>query len=510
MICSQFTIYPKLCCGCLCFRTFSTEGRLFEKVTDGSVRVLCVGEAGAGKTTLSKRLTYLWANDQPLPTNVKVVIFVTAEDEGETLVETIRNAVPGKKAYKDSLLQLCENDPESVLIIVEAFDDFQNKKVITEIKRMLKDKAVNVFMTVRQNHPEITTAFENLFNLHIEVKGFSSDEGVHYARRLLQELKCVHNVDDFLCAVKNRPPFDTNPLNLTLAGQLYSEGYLMAEDMATLTEVKLYDMRVHRLVERESKRGKCDDTELKSAEILKVQGLALQKRANNHLRCSEDDLRAFNIRLNSPAMVLLKRFTNCSVKDGKQTFWVWPHSRLLEFDAAMAITNKQNLLHSKWLYWLANRCDLNPVAQLASAILGTKEKYEEVKTLTTATLFFQTKSHCSATDEIQIDNSHGCVQISKLQEMIECSLTPANWVSNMGYLNEKLTIQLPGLRAVCECRGSLLNGNVLLFHHMKETLKVGLLGGSNTEFLRSCQDVLLPAFDRWVANEVKMCNVHQA
>ena len=123
---------------------------------------------------MAKRLSYLWAKNWPCYKDVKALLFITPSEEDIDFEKTIRNAIPGKKASKDSVMGLLEEEPESVLLIIEAFEDFRNETVIREICQKIKDRCVNVLMTVRENHARLTQKFLSHFNLHIRVKWFHS------------------------------------------------------------------------------------------------------------------------------------------------------------------------------------------------------------------------------------------------------------------------------------------------------------------------------------------------
>ena len=462
------------------------------------VQALCVGEAGSGKSTLVKRLVWLWASGNTSSyfwSKIKAVLFVTSEDENETLEETIRACIPGKDAYKDSVMDLLKDEPEAVLVIVEAFEDFQNPCVIKETEKMIRSGATNVFMTVRKDNPKLTRKYMSMFNQVYEVKGFLPEHGGSYAEKLLNEMDCQLSVKAFLEAISGKPQFETNPLNLTLACQLYSDDELKSSDMETLTEVNLYSMREDRMVEREYEKQQVSD-DLRLCEIRKIHNLALYCLLKKNLQCTKPELEAFNIEKGSPALILLEKHTRSSTKHGNNEFWSWPHSRLLEFDAVMALSNI-DLKNSIWLLWIASKPDLNQAAQILTAILCTDNKLGTLKTLTTATIILQSKANCSATSEQKGNSVHSCDWITTVKEKIQYTMTLETCFRGGQCEPLKTDIDIPSLEPFTNCCGSLYNGNASLFQHVQDCWRLGLLGSNHEDFITSCNSILLPAVDMY-------------
>ena len=468
-------------------------------------QVLCTGEAGAGKTTLSNRLASLWAGGK-LWKSLRTIIFVTATDEEDNLTQTMRNAIPGKKAYKDLMMDLYTDEPESVLVIIEALDQFQNPAVIKAVIQMLKDKATNVLLTIRKGSPLTTSDFQSLFNHKIEVAGFRPEEQDTFTRKFLKQMQQYNGVngpertkksfdndgkidmDQFLKAIKNKPKIGSNPLNLSLACLLYSEGELDVSALDELTEVSLYRMREDRMVEREGS-GKSRKEELK-----KLHSLALYLLLTNKTTCSDEELACFKIESQSPVLVLLDRQTYWTARHGQQESWSWPHSRLFEFDAAMGLAGMKDFKDTLWLYWLASKPDLNHVARLVTAVLSHDTNYEDLMILTTATAILQSKAKCSANSESLQSERHRCAWIKRVKTLIN-TMNPGTCFSHGEVVLKYDTIELPDLSLLCECRGSLFNGNVSLFKHVLECWRLGCLHENNAEYIEHSQSVLLPASD---------------
>ena len=475
----------------------------------GQQQVLCTGEAGAGKTTLSKRLASLWASGElftPFWKSLKTIIFVTPTDEGDDLTQTMRNAIPGKKAYKDLMMDLYTDEPESVLVIIEALDQFQNPSVINAVIQMLKDKATNILLTIRKGSPLITSDFQSLFNHQIEVAGFHPEEQDNYTRNFLKQMEEYNGVngssrtnepldndnhidmDQFLKAIKNKPKISSNPLNLSLACLLYSEGELDISALDELTEVSLYRMREDRMVEREGS-GRSRKKELK-----KLHSLALYLLLTSKTTCSDEELACFKIEPQSPVLVLLERQMNFTARHGQGEIWSWPHSRLFEFDAAMGLAGMEDFKDTQWLYWLASKPELNHVAKLVAAALSHDTNYESVIALTTATIILQSKAKCLASSESLQPERHPCAWTACVMTLID-AINPKTCFFNGEVILKYGTIELPDLSLLCECRGSLFNGNVSLFKHVQECWSLGCLHENNAEYIEHSQSVLLPASD---------------
>ena len=481
--------------------------------TNGTNQVLCTGEAGSGKTTLSKRLAWLWATgnhmktfwSNPFWTHIKAVIFISPKEEEDNLQQTMRNAIPGKKAYKDLMMDLYMDEPEALVVIVEGFNEFQNQDVIKGVKQMLKDQATNVFLTLRTDSPELNPDFIGLFNRSVEVKGFDLSQSAIYVRKvagnnqpLIQNdrrpMKNEQETEEFLKAIEDKPNIFSSPLNLSLACLLYSEGELETSDMPELTEVSLYMMREHRMVERECLKGNLDPRMDSKAEINKVHKLAVYLQLTNKVMCSEDDLKNFGISLQSPVMVLLQRKCSFTAKHGNKTCWAWPHSRLYEFDVAMGLASLEGFKNSQWMIWLASNPDLNSVAKLVVAMLGISERYEEIKALTTATILLQKKTKCSNESHSVESEKYHCSYAKIIrrdpQETFE-------YFSNGQFILKHLEWDIPILPTLCESSGSPFGGNLPLFKHVQECWQLGSLCRKDTDYIQHCQTSLLPAVDRY-------------
>ena len=475
--------------------------------------VLCTGEAGAGKSTLSKRMVSLWARGKmtsPFWNKIKTVIYLTPTDEEDNLTQTMRNAIPGKKAYKDLIMDLFNDEPESVLVIVEGFNEFQNARVIKEIMRLLNDQATNVFLTARRDSERLTSSFRGLFYQSVEVNGFSDTNSNIHAQKLLEQLKpakktpeSYHNtgseqIPDFLKAIKDKPKVWKSPLNLSLACLLYREGYLNPSDIAQLTEVSLYDMRENRMVEREFKEDESGVRLIVETELNKIHKLAVYLLVKNRAMCTLDDLRFFKIDVHSPVLVLLDKKENFTIRNGLSTSWTWPHSQLREFDAARGATSIKDFKDSQWMYWMASRTSFNPIVKFVSVILGDDQRHSDLKALTTVTILLQNTTECSKScDSLQTENRQ-CAWLDDYREKGDHEKDFHLSFSEGEFVIQDRALELPDISLLCECRGSLFNENITLFKHVQECWKLGKLNEKEMDYVVYLEDILLPALDRLV------------
>ena len=441
---------------------------MLDTTANVKVQALCVGEAGCGKTTLAKRLAWLWAKDKHSHyfwSTIKVVLFLTSTYEGDTLDVSLRNSMPGKKANKDVIMELFHEEPESVLVIVEAFDDFQNHEVKKEIKQLVRDKAANIFLTMRKDSPLINEEFESLFNQHYDVKGFTRQHSEEYTSKLLKEMGCRYDIGKFLNAIAGTPKIHTHPLNLLLASQLYSEGELNPNDIDTLTEVNLYSMRAARMVEREIERQQKTQYD-SSTEVTKIKKLAFISAIKGSPICHQSDLTYLGIEQDSPAMILLEKHEPFTAKHGREVYWTWPHSRLYEFDVAAALADMQPINRSIWLYWIANRPDLNPIAHLVVILLFNQNNVEEVKDLITSSILLQSDMPCRENQSCNRGNLHPCDWIRLVKKEVN-NLSPQAYITNEKSKYADIIKDLPKLSAVSKCCGDLLMHNSSLYHHIQ-------------------------------------------
>ena len=475
------------------FSTPLTEEQLLKKITQNQTQVLCVGEAGSGKSSLSKRLAYLWAKDRPLFTNITAVVLITPEEEGENFEKTIRNAVPGSDANKDSVVSLFKKEPEALLFIVDAIEDFRKVDVIKTIRLMIKHKSCHLLVNLRKNSSKFQNDFYSLFEIRIDLMGFTPNEAGAYVNKCMKELGCEREESTLLEAIRNKPNIETNPLNLMLACCLYSEGHLKADDLETLTDVKLFGMRESKMVERECEQKDIDD-EQEIDEVRKLQKLALYLKYNNETQCKISDLRALQIYSNSPVMVLLQKHEGFNTGTGYEKYWTWPHVRLMEYDAARALADIPNFKDSLWLLGVANTSELNSVAQLLVAILGSEKRYDEVMTLTTATLLLQKKVECKSSSHMR--RNCCCDRIINVKGKLTATLSLEQFVGSNKNYTKDVGIITNDTASIKECCGKLLQGNVVLFQHLQHCWKLGLDRDLHQDYIRSNYAISLPAVDR--------------
>ena len=415
--------------------------------------VLCTGEAGAGKSTLSKRLVSLWARGKmtsPFWNKIKTVIYVAPTDEGDDLTQTMRNAIPGKLEYKDLMMDFYANTPLSVLVVIDGFSEFKNKEVIRKIHQLLKDQLTNVFVTARSNSVELKSQIRELFNSFIEVNGFSDSQSEAHVEKLLKALDVMDSLELVIKMVQNKPKIWKSPFSLSLACDLYVRGVLKPDDIPEKTEISLYSMREHKLVEMELKgQEQCTIEAVAYCELQKIYKLAVYLLVTNKTSCTGDDLKLFKIEHNSPALILLDKEKDFSSKHGHSTRWTWPHSRLHEFDAAMGLASINNFKDSQWIYWIASRPSLNLVAKFLSAILDNDHRHDDVKALTTVTQLLQCKTQSST--------------VCDSEETVD------SYFSNGEFVIQQHAMRIPDTSLVSECPGSPSNGNVSLFQHVPLT-----------------------------------------
>ena len=458
------------------------------KTTDEVVKALCTGEAGIGKTTLAKRLAWLWASKKTSSrfwSRIKAVIFVRSRDNANSLKELIRNSIPGEQHEKDAIMDLLENEPESVLVIVDEFDECRDSRVITEIKQMIKDKVTNVFITMRKNDQQLTKEFTCLFNEQYEINGFDLESSTSYVKQLFKEQLPPYDAKEFLQTISGKPKFETNPSHLLLAYELY-----MSSDIQTLTAMKLYFELERKIVSQDLRNKSLYQI---SEETNKIQNLALYCLLRGNSQCSLLDLHTYKIDLASPAMVLLDK---CS---GEEELWTWQDPHHFQYDVAVALARIASFRNSLWLCWIASRPDLNSLRELLSNVLGSTGKYADVKSLTTATIILQSRARCSAPAEQAANSDHPCHWIDRIKEMITRQINIETCFSDGEYTPHKVHIEIPSLESLTKCCGSLYTDNVSLFKHVQECWKLGLSTNPDTRFVAKCHEILLPAFDRYVS-----------
>nr|XP_054769505.1 uncharacterized protein LOC129277339 [Lytechinus pictus] len=157
-----------------------------------SKRVMIVGEAGVGKTTICAKMAHDWARGQHFK-NIKLLLFILLCEvtDQKTLGEIVKDRLSDSNDVKEKQIdEYARTNPEKVLILMDGLDEFNNKaKIITEILEATKLKSCQVIVTARPCEVEKISTKDRLSKIYtrIHVEGFSKAQVQNYVTKYFEK-----------------------------------------------------------------------------------------------------------------------------------------------------------------------------------------------------------------------------------------------------------------------------------------------------------------------------------
>ena len=435
----------------LYFRSITIRD-MFEEPQGRFLRIIVEGKPGSGKTTLLKHCAVTWARGNFKPCKGKgfeegrgnedialhqkdLVIFIDKRNEGESLEETIRNAIKGPN--KEETFQFLKNNPERSFLFVDGLDEFLRKEVVNEIFKEAEDSCMNIIVCCRRGHPCLEKQMQK-FNRHVIVEGFTEVDRQHFVHNFMAALNNDAEEDERsvqlkrskrLCSFLSSKEAGTmyaNPINCAFICILYNQGELTDDDLSTLSMEDLFVKQQALLLKRECiKRTQTEkeagdlqrnaESSIKGIHRMALHSLIHQERKSAY---SVEQAKSFGIDITSPAVVLLQEEFDPLEKGPPKKVFSWPHETIKEFQAASAATDATN---GSIMYFIASRPELKEVFRfLFSTLIESDE--ESAKSLLTAKLFLRsTNPPCSKLKKGKTTRSekgatdHPCLNILRLK-----------------------------------------------------------------------------------------------
>ena len=203
------------------------------------VMTIVEGSPGIGKTTFCLKLAYDWANQSSCAASFpefELVLLLKCRDIDGDLTEAITEQLFPKDMSKDAreeLLRVLKDieNQKRVLIILDGFDELaeKSKHYVDDLLHRKRWAFCYVLATTRQEKGiEVRKQPEFLFNLFLQIEGFTEEDSFEYIRRhfkiagpehsskgqkLIEEIKKNALLQDL----------QTNPLNLLLLCVVYED-----------------------------------------------------------------------------------------------------------------------------------------------------------------------------------------------------------------------------------------------------------------------------------------------
>ena len=203
------------------------------------VMTIVEGSPGIGKTTFCLKLAYDWANQSSSAASFpefKLVLLLKCRDIDGDLTEAITEQLFPKDLSKDAteeLLRFLEDieNQERVLIILDGLDELaeKSKHYVDDLLHRKRWACCYVLATTRQEKGiEIRKHPEFVFNLFLQIEGFTEKDSFEYIRKHFKIAGPEHSSkgEKLIKEIKQNALLQdlrTNPLNLLLLCVVYED-----------------------------------------------------------------------------------------------------------------------------------------------------------------------------------------------------------------------------------------------------------------------------------------------
>ena len=203
------------------------------------VMTIIEGSPGIGKTTFCLKLAYDWANQSSTAASFpefKLVLLLKCRDIHADLTEAITEQLFAKNMSKDAreeLLRFLEDieNQERVLIILDGLDELaeKSKHYVDDLLHRKRWAFCYVLATTRQEKGiDVRKEPEFVFNLFLQIEGFTEEDSFEYIRRHFKIADPEHSSkgEKLIEEIKKNAllqDLQTNPLNLLLLCVVYED-----------------------------------------------------------------------------------------------------------------------------------------------------------------------------------------------------------------------------------------------------------------------------------------------
>ena len=201
------------------------------------VMTIVEGSPGIGKTTFCLKLAYDWANqscsERSFP-EFELVLLLKCRDMDGDLTKVITEQLFPKDMSKDAreeLLRFLEDieNQERVLIILDGLDELaeKSKRYVDDVLHRKRLACCYVLATTRQEKGiEVRKQRESVFNLFLQIEGFTREDSFEYIRRHFKIAGPEHSSkgEKLIEEIKENAllrDLQKNPLNLLLLCVVY-------------------------------------------------------------------------------------------------------------------------------------------------------------------------------------------------------------------------------------------------------------------------------------------------
>ncbi len=169
------------------------------KCLDGNQRILIKGNPGIGKTTLSRKIIYDWANNEWIGSDMESILLsflVTLkyirryQTIGDMIEQQHQCLVNNKDVSKELLEEILEEHGSNCLVILEGYDEIPRNynKYIQDILENKSYRDCHILVTSRPNAVE---EIESYMATVANIEGFSKENTRKYIEKVIEDkTKC--------------------------------------------------------------------------------------------------------------------------------------------------------------------------------------------------------------------------------------------------------------------------------------------------------------------------------
>lgn len=352
---------------------------------------LVEGDPGSGKTFLALHNALAWVKNIPeYSISEKVlVIFIQPREVKETLDKTIMAALKGTQSMKRKMFYFWKNYPELCCIILDALDEICNEvELLKEIFDFMNNKACFFVVTCRTNSIVLDER-RNHFQRTIKVEGFDNRDAVVFTERFLKDGDgLLSEAGKAICKSLNQSDrlcgLFCNPMVACLSCILVAEDRMSMAILNELSVLNLYQ-KVEELL---LLRNGTEVTDALQDDLNRLHQLALWSILVNKVTYTAEELEEFGLSPTSCVVTQLLRKGRGTAWDSFHTRFYWIHRSFLEYSAAKAFNDYQELTKKLLICYVASRRELSHLAYMLASLF--RDDQEMLVLLTRATLAFQT------------------------------------------------------------------------------------------------------------------------
>ena len=322
-----------------------------------SVRILLVGNAGVGKTTLSRYCALQWAEGQHWQ-HFTIVVFLelrsksVRQSTGIIELFDLKSHEITDKAEQASIVDFVKKRPERVCLILDGLDEVNLDDCSTYVQDIIHgEKLPGIRLLVTSRHTKESYNLGLTFNRRIEVLGFDKEGTRQFVRHMLDTpdaAKMIEELDDN----SQLDNMMSSPLFATMTCDMYRTHHKLPSCLTDVILALVTQLAQRQVTSHDATIVYADFHELPcemKEPILELGGFAFRMLSEKKLTPTEEDLRRYKL---SDAARRLGLLVACNpAETDEMAMWTFGHLAIQEGIAALfCSTTCSQPEHALWLF----------------------------------------------------------------------------------------------------------------------------------------------------------------